>query len=116
MLASDFVPPNGFTVFAACALFVLVLCDKVIGVYRNLRGPEAHPPNDTLRATHDALADRVTRTEEQIAAIWNTFREEDEAIRREIRDSVKTIERSLGRLEGATNAMESLLKRLEEEK
>jgi hypothetical protein len=51
---------------------------------------EKHSEHDKRLDSHDV----------QIGALWNTMREEDKQIRKEVADQYQTISRALGRIEG----------------
>lgn len=53
-----------------------------------------------LNEKHDDHSKRLDGHDVQITALWNTMREEDKQIRKEIADQYQTISRALGRIEG----------------
>jgi hypothetical protein len=62
-----------------------------------------HEPWATQSATESsatAFVVRMTKAEASIDDLWTTMRQEDEAIRIEVRKCFQDIERALGRIEG----------------
>ena len=53
-----------------------------------------------LNEKHEEHSKRIDGHDVQITALWNTMREEDKQIRKEIADQYQTISRALGRIEG----------------
>ena len=111
----DTTIPKEMGIFLACVASLLWLINEGFKLAKNVRAERQMPPNEMLAANDQALAQRVKVTEEQIAAIWTTFRAEDQSIREDINASVKTLERGLGRVEGVLENMVSVIKALQKE-
>jgi len=55
---------------------------------------------DFCEMKHTEVRERLAKHDTDIAALWNTLRNENEAIRLEMRKGFGSMERSLGRIEG----------------
>ena len=63
-------------------------------------------PSATLREVHEKFDEhgrRLDRCDLEITSIWNTMREEDKGIRKDLADKFENISRALGRIEGKLN-------------
>jgi hypothetical protein len=113
----------------ACAAFLLMFARNATALWRELKGKEPHPPNDTLEAGRKELERRVTEVEKETAdirrgashdreaaevsarnrsaGIYNKMEEvrkeltgQVQVLREEVGKQFKDTERALGRIEG----------------